>query len=114
MENKNLAQPGELKPCPMCGNPEPVLYDFDGEDWGIECGVCVVQTIMVDRREQAVADWNRRAPTAEDGAAELSRLRGALQRIADMHTGNVVVNGIAYQALRGYAPPPKATDAENR
>lgn len=57
------AEPGELKPCPFCGNDDPILYDFDGEDWAVECGkgLCTAQTIMVDTREQAVQNWNRRA-----------------------------------------------------
>lgn len=95
----NLARPGELKPCPMCGNTHPNLYEL-ADAFGVECGKCVVQTVMVGRREQAVADWNRRAPVTEDGAAELDRLRTALDKIANMHTGGSGASGIAWAALR--------------
>lgn len=100
---ENHALPGEMKHCPMCGNDTPKLYDFEGDDWGVECGRCRLQTVMVGTREQAVMDWNRRVPTTEDGKTEVARLRAALEEIHNLPGagGRPNATAIAWAALHG-------------
>ncbi len=60
--HEHLEQPGELKRCPMCGNPSPHLFSFEnGDDYGIECDICPLQIVLQDTKKLAVAAWNRRA-----------------------------------------------------
>ena len=59
---EHLEQPGELKQCPMCGNPSPHLFALDSDDdYGVECDICPLQIVLQDTRKLAVAAWNRRA-----------------------------------------------------
>lgn len=59
-----------LKPCPFCGNTTPNLLTLGApgdDDWYVECGApCTAQMVLVDTQARAVANWNRRAPLAQD------------------------------------------------
>lgn len=54
-----------LLPCPFCGGPAR-LYSFDTETdtWPVECDSreCDARIYGKDGPEQAIAQWNRRAP----------------------------------------------------
>lgn len=72
----------ELLPCPYCGNAKsPVLYDPDTEEPGMpefsfvvvcnaatwmHLGGCGASTGCQDTPEEAIAAWNRRAPTTTE------------------------------------------------
>lgn len=55
-------EPASLKPCPFCGNTEPILDCLtDEDDYFVRCPSCEVQQIASDTRDSAVSQWNRRA-----------------------------------------------------
>ena len=57
----------KLKPCPFCGDAEPTLKETaNARDTGpvcIHCDACGADGPQCDYTEDAVANWNRRAPT---------------------------------------------------
>jgi Lar family restriction alleviation protein len=48
-----------LKPCPFCGEREPVLWDVAGSAW-VQCGSCSASTGIHNDREEALNLWNGR------------------------------------------------------
>lgn len=74
--------PIELKPCPFCGNAEPIINHIEPHkhsiatfmadhtgSYTIECGGCGLGFID-ETRDQVIAAWNRR-PEASVAPAEL-------------------------------------------
>jgi Lar family restriction alleviation protein len=57
-EKGNLAEE-VLKPCPFCGEREPVLWDVAGLAW-VQCGSCSASTGIHNAREVASDRWNGR------------------------------------------------------
>lgn len=51
-----------LKPCPFCGDPNPVLDLLcDEDEYFVHCLSCSIQQIANYREDEAIARWNRRA-----------------------------------------------------
>lgn len=55
----NTRAGGALKPCPFCGDDEPMVFERD-DFWQITCGPCTCD-ITERTREQAITAWNTRA-----------------------------------------------------
>lgn len=54
----------ELKPCPFCGDLEPIVEYDDG--WDVTCSKCSAQSpsclgLECDDRELAIKRWNTRS-----------------------------------------------------
>lgn len=53
-----------LKPCPMCGNPSPDIYNIgDWENcacWVVKCNECGVEVNDFFTQEDAIDAWNQR------------------------------------------------------
>jgi Lar family restriction alleviation protein len=51
----------DLKPCPFCGGPAEINYDFPEEAWQVPvvCQFCGA-AVGADTEELAIAAWNRR------------------------------------------------------
>lgn len=59
-----------LKPCPFCGNEEPVYLQYNtkvGHRWMVICTECMasVDTGTAQQRHQIKPLWNRRAGESE-------------------------------------------------
>ncbi len=56
-----------LEPCPFCGNADPLLVTHSsdaGNEYSVRCYQGCVE-IGEEYREQAIAEWNTRAPSRE-------------------------------------------------
>ena len=51
----------ELKPCPFCGSTEIYIDNPDTNCFYVGCANCGVQGTTANKKELAVAYWNRRA-----------------------------------------------------
>jgi Lar family restriction alleviation protein len=60
MVRKESLTQEDLKPCPFCGQNEPVLWDVAGSAW-VQCGGCSASTGIHNNRDEAVDHWNGRA-----------------------------------------------------
>ena len=53
-----------LKPCPMCGNESPDIYDVDAFDdyecWCVKCSECGLELNDYHQEDDAIDAWNRR------------------------------------------------------
>lgn len=76
-----------LKACPFCGGEAEIVHLDDGENTGgscVSCTQCLASgNVEFGRKENFVANWNRRTPgaTLEATQAENVRLREALEQI---------------------------------
>ncbi len=53
--------PTDLKPCPFCGNAEPILDCLtDDDEYFVHCPSCDIQQIANHTRDDAISEWNRR------------------------------------------------------
>ena len=56
----------ELKPCPFCGSEAKLYADKKTQDWGAICQQpeceCNARIPYCATREEAIEQWNRRAP----------------------------------------------------
>ncbi|MFU8860584.1 MAG: Lar family restriction alleviation protein [Cyclonatronaceae bacterium] len=59
MKDKSSLAQEVLKPCPFCGEREPVLWDVVGSAW-VQCGSCSASTGIHNAREVAFNSWNGR------------------------------------------------------
>jgi len=50
-------------PCPFCGGGAIVDYDAAYGCWCVRCLRCHCRTVLSRPRTEAVAAWNRRAPS---------------------------------------------------
>lgn len=61
----------ELLPCPFCGGEATPCYQRDDiGDWKVECQGCGAVSCPDGMRydmDEAIADWNKRTPTALSG-----------------------------------------------
>jgi len=55
----------ELKPCPFCGTPpaSSEIRGVVGYSFYVHCLECDADGPMLDERDDAIAAWNRRAPS---------------------------------------------------
>ena len=57
----------KLKPCPFCGSTDIDTYETDTGIMGLRgyhyvmCGDCYAETSKMDKKQDAVKLWNRRA-----------------------------------------------------
>lgn len=65
-----------LKPCPFCGGEDFQIYK-EGSVYAVKCGQCETKVGALDEKT-AVEYWNNR-PIEEAQAAEIKRLREALE-----------------------------------
>lgn len=57
-----IGRSSKLKPCPFCGNPEPILDCLTDEDeYFVRCPSCEIQQVANHTRQHAISEWNRRA-----------------------------------------------------
>ena len=53
-----------LKPCPMCGNESPDIYDVDAFDdyecWCVKCSECGLELNDYHQEDDAIDAWNQR------------------------------------------------------
>jgi hypothetical protein len=67
-----------LKACPFCGRA-PESGDIRGGDWWVvECHCSVTASVCTRREAEAIAAWNRRAPSQERAAIVAWLLSDAL------------------------------------
>lgn len=73
---------GKLLACPFCGSDEIEVQEAPRNIYWANCMGCGAQTHDAKSDEQAIAAWNRRAPSPELSAAleEIERLKGARVR----------------------------------
>ena len=61
----------ELKSCPFCGSEAKLFADKKTHDWGAICQQpeceCNARIPYCSTREEAIAQWNRRTPSAPIG-----------------------------------------------
>lgn len=83
----------ELRPCPFCGGDAEIIEIDDGENAGgscVQCKQCLASgNVEFDRKENFVANWNRRAAVnaLPELLAERDRLREALKIFANLGGG---------------------------
>jgi hypothetical protein len=78
----------ELKPCPFCGNTEPLVMGAS-DGWYVVCDMpetCCVKS-GYDTREEAIAAWNRR------DTSDLRKLEDRLFALGEMAKGPCFVCG---------------------
>jgi hypothetical protein len=80
--------------CPFCNSLATfgVTHHDTGSDWWVDCLRCEAAVSGYKYQSDAIAAWNRRdgeaARVAEAVAAELARIIGALQPLADIAYAN--------------------------
>lgn len=96
----------ELLPCPFCGAParDDLLPHAGGPGW-VQCSECECDQHISDTLEEAVARWNRRAPSlapAQDAPeADIDKLRSVFEAAYGLCHGYDWNNGTAAKAC-GY------------
>ena len=92
----------ELKPCPFCGSEAKLFADKKTQDWGAICQQpeceCNARIPYCSTREEAIEQWNRRAPDPRVAALE-EALRKIVDVSAWMGLGGKQITGIAQAAL---------------
>ena len=53
-----------VKPCPFCGDKEPIVWDLAGVYW-VQCDRCNAATSLEDNLETVLKNWNVRAGIIE-------------------------------------------------
>jgi Lar family restriction alleviation protein len=87
-----MMEPGELKPCPFCGETDlRVAFSHEAgrwDIWEVECEACCVSKdgalgfVGEDARKSAIDAWNSQ-PALEAALLRISELEGALRTFAD-------------------------------
>lgn len=58
----------KLKPCPFCGNTNPIIqkrYVTQSKAiYAVQCRKCYARMFFIDRKYKAVEAWNRRVDNA--------------------------------------------------
>lgn len=51
----------KLEPCPFCGADEASVEVIDYHFYGVQCYCCKATGPTEETKEEAIAEWNRRA-----------------------------------------------------
>lgn len=98
-----------LKPCPMCGNESPDIYDVDAFDdyecWCVKCSECGLELNDYHQEDDAIDAWNKRVESKVENETNKEKNKTAkADKTTKVEVSNMV--NVADLVIEPLAPCP--------